>query len=90
MRYNGIDKETILDEVFTNVIQDYGCDLEELLGTESEEEIHDLLTRITYDITNNVIEERLKFKEFLNENKKFIKLKIKFSLKKLKIKIQKL
>lgn len=70
MRYNGIDKETILDEVFTNVIQDYGCDLEELIGTESEEEIHDLLTRITYDITNNVIEERLKFKEFLDKQLK--------------------
>ena len=74
MRYNGIDKETILDEVFTNVIQDYGSDLEELIGTESEDEIHDLLSRITYDITNNVLEERLKFKEFLDKQLKQLEL----------------
>ena len=65
MRYNGTDKEVILDEVFTYVIQEYGCDLEEFntLNPDDDDfgdELHNLLSRITYDITNHVLEERLK------------------------------
>ena len=65
MRYNGTDKEVILDEVFTYVIQEYGCDLEEFntLNPNDDDfgdELHNLLVRITYDITNHVLEERLK------------------------------